>query len=89
MLGKGSFGYVYIVRHKATGCFFALKKLKKSSIKDIDQFINSIRGHFLLNHPNLVKLYTFFYDKEHIYLLLELCMDGNLARYKKHMKSDC
>jgi serine/threonine protein kinase len=43
MLGKGSFGHVLLVRHKSTGFFYALKKVKKSSVKDVDQLIISIK----------------------------------------------
>lgn len=40
-----------------------------------------------LNHPNIVKLYTFFADQAHIYLVLELCSSGqlyNFLKLKKH-----
>jgi len=38
-----------------------------------------------LNHPNVVKLYTFFSDSQHIYLVLELCSSGQLYNFlKKH-----
>lgn len=36
-----------------------------------------------LNHPNVVKLYTFFSDSLHIYLVLELCSSGQLYNFLK------
>lgn len=40
-----------------------------------------------LDQPNIVKLYSVFHDSEHIYLLMELCMDGNLKAQAKNFKS--
>ncbi len=31
-----------------------------------------------MDHPNIVKLYAFFDDKDSLYLLLELCTSGHL-----------
>lgn len=36
-----------------------------------------------LNHPNIVKLYTFFADANNIYLVLELCASGQLYNFLK------
>lgn len=36
-----------------------------------------------MNHPNLIKLYSFFYDEYKIYLLMELACDGQLYQYMK------
>lgn len=44
-----------------------------------------------LNHPNIVKLYTFFSDKEFIYLVMELCISGQLydfIRKQKYLEED-
>jgi len=49
----------------------------------MDQLILSIKGHFFLDHPNLAKLYSCFGDEEYLYLVMELCVDGSLAKYKK------
>jgi serine/threonine protein kinase len=44
----------------------------------INQLIREIKIQIFLDHPNLVKLYTFFYDSYNIYLLMELGCDGQL-----------
>jgi serine/threonine protein kinase len=62
MLGKGAMGNVYVCRHKETGFFGALKKIKKRTIRDIEQLIYSIKVHMYLNQPNIVKLYSVFND---------------------------
>ena len=34
-----------------------------------------------MNHPNIVKMFAFFADKQYIYLVLELCFSGQLYNY--------
>lgn len=58
--------------HKKTGFLCALKKVKKDSVRFmIDQFIQEIKIQMFLNHPKLVKIYGFFSDYEHFYMLIE------------------
>ena len=41
--------------------------------------------HSRLKHPAVLELYTFFEDSSYVYLVLELCHNGELQRYlKKH-----
>ena len=40
-----------------------------------------ITFHRELSHPNIIKLYDFFYDKEKIYLILEFAPNGNLFTF--------
>ena len=42
--------------------------------------------HARLKHPAIVELITFFEDASHVYLVLELCHNGELARYLKNTK---
>lgn len=41
--------------------------------------------HF--NHPNILKLYGFFDDQEHIYLILEYMEEGTLYSHFKKNKA--
>lgn len=45
--------------------------------------IREIKIQTFLNHPNIVKLYTFFCDHQFIYLALELCYSGELYDFLK------
>lgn len=36
-----------------------------------------------LNHPNIIKLYGFFDDDKHIYIILEVAMGGQLFQQLK------
>ena len=47
------------------------------------QLIREIKIQTFLNHPNIVKLYTFFCDKQFIYFVLELCYSGQLYSFLK------
>lgn len=43
--------------------------------------------HSRLKHPAILELYTFFEDANYVYLVLELCHNGELQRYfKNHNK---
>lgn len=44
----------------------------------INQLIREIKIQSYLDHPNLVKLYSYFADDYNIYLLMELGCDGQL-----------
>lgn len=70
MIGKGSIGRVFLAKHKKTSFYFALKIIKKSEVKDVNQLSLGIKCHAFLNHPNIAQLYACFYDKDYIYLLM-------------------
>lgn len=83
LLGKGSFGEVYLVQKKDTGQYYALKVLPK------DQIIgrNLIKYAFAeknvlssLNHPFIVRLHCSFQTNLRLCLLLDYCPGGDLAK---------
>ena len=67
-IGEGGFGKVTSIIHKKTGQLRAMKLIKKSTEFGYDEVENLM----LLNHPNIMKLYEYFYDtKENIYIVME------------------
>lgn len=46
-----------------------------------NQIIEEIKLQTFMNHPNVLKMYTFFKDAQQIYLVLEYCNEKCL--YKK------
>lgn len=63
---------------------FSIKIINKASVeqdKIIDQVIKETKIQSFLNHSHIVKLYSVFDDPLNIYLLLELCCEGNLYDY--------
>jgi aurora kinase, other len=87
-LGEGAFGQVFPAVHKATKMLVAIKKVAKEKVKYmLEQFINEIKIQMFLEHPNVVKLYGFFDDALHFYIIMEYMEGGNLfALIKKHKK---
>ena len=67
-IGEGGFGKVRTIIHKKTGQLRAMKLIKKSKEFNLDEIENLM----LLNHPNILKLYEYYYDEEeNIYIITE------------------
>jgi aurora kinase len=65
----------------------AIKKVKKESVKHmLDQFVQSIKIQMFLDHPNIVKVYGFFDDSLHFYIIMEYMEGGSLYSYIKKNK---
>ena len=82
-LNSGKFARVYLARKKKTSPDFlvALKVLKKATIASsgMAQYLQSeICILSNLRHPNIVRLYSYFYDAHNVYLALEYCAGGEL-----------
>jgi len=80
-LGTGTFGRVYLVKHKNNGKYFAMKVLKKSEVVRLKQVehVNSERQILSqLCNPFIVKLYKSFSDEQCLYMLLEYVIGGEL-----------
>ena len=59
---------VKTIIHKKTGQLRAVKCIKKSKEFNLDEIENLM----LLNHPNILKLYEYYYDeKDNIYIITE------------------
>ncbi|KAK8402007.1 hypothetical protein O3P69_001231 [Scylla paramamosain] len=87
-LGKGGFATVYQARCRNTGRDVAIKKINKSQIT-AGGLINRVRQevtiHSRLSHPSILQLYTFFEDQEYVYLVLEVCVKGELQKHLKNL----
>ncbi|XP_011849894.1 PREDICTED: aurora kinase B isoform X3 [Mandrillus leucophaeus] len=89
-LGKGKFGNVYLAREKKSHFIVALKVLFKSQIEKegVEHQLRreiEIQAHLQYGHPNILRLYNYFYDRRRIYLILEYAPRGEL--YKELQKS--
>jgi calcium-dependent protein kinase len=77
-LGEGTYGVVYECREKDTGEMRAIKQLERLKIKNPKRFNNELIALRTLDHPNIIKLFEIFEDKDNIYLVQELCSGGEL-----------
>mmetsp|Transcript_32184 Transcript_32184/g.53183 ORF Transcript_32184/g.53183 Transcript_32184/m.53183 type:complete len:625 (+) Transcript_32184:305-2179(+) len=81
VVGKGSFGKVFLVRENKTGEMFALKVLRKDNIIKRNQVEHtkterSVLGY--VNHPFIVGMNMAFQSKDKLYFVLDYCAGGEL-----------
>merc|ERR1719265_1655407 len=75
-LGEGTYGTVCFAKSKFTGAERAIKQISKANVKDLAQFRTEISIMKTLDHPNIIKLFETYEDKENIYLVMEICTGG-------------
>ena len=83
-LGKGSFGEVYLVQKINTKEKFAMKVLRKERIMGQNLLKYAIAERNVLslsNHPFIVKLNFAFQTSTKLFLILEYCSNGDLAKH--------
>mmetsp|Transcript_22055 Transcript_22055/g.89457 ORF Transcript_22055/g.89457 Transcript_22055/m.89457 type:complete len:270 (+) Transcript_22055:196-1005(+) len=82
-LGKGKFGNVYLAREKQSKYVVALKVLYKSQLTKSGvehQLRREIEIQSHLRHPNILRLFGYFYDQNRVYLILEFAAKGELYK---------
>jgi aurora kinase len=80
-LGSGSFGNVYLVRHKETKAEYAIKaidKRNKTNQEEKPYFRREVEVMYKIHHPNVVKLYGHFEDNNYCYFIMEYIAGGNI-----------
>ena len=83
-IGEGTFGKVKLALHKITNEEVAIKILEKAKIKnkkDLERIDKEIKYMKMLNHPNIVKIYEIFEDKDNYYISMEYVSGGELFNY--------
>lgn len=85
-LGKGKFGNVYLAREAKSKYIVALKVLFKSQLVKNNvqhQLRREIEIQAHLQHPNILRLFGYFYDETRVYLILEFAPQGELYKMLK------
>ena len=80
-IGEGSFASVYRVQNRITESIRAMKIITKSSTcseEDEQEIINEINILRTLDHPNVLKIFEFYSDKNSYSIVTELCSGGEL-----------
>ena len=88
-IGSGSFGTVYKVKKNNTGELYAMKSLSKPSLqkqKQLKYAISECKIMKQLDHPFIVPLHYAFQTPKYLYLVLELCTNGDLYGFIEKKK---
>ncbi|CAM9212764.1 unnamed protein product, partial [Phaeothamnion confervicola] len=86
-IGRGGFAAVYRCTDKRSGCAVAVKVVDKAvaggavAAASAARIVNEIRVHWSLKHPAVVEMLDFFEDDSKVYIVLELCVGGDLYRW--------
>uniref|UniRef100_A0A8C2KBH9 Serine/threonine-protein kinase PLK4 n=1 Tax=Cyprinus carpio TaxID=7962 RepID=A0A8C2KBH9_CYPCA len=89
LLGKGSFACVYRAKSVNTGLEVAIKMIDKKAMHKagmVQRVINEVEIQCRLKHPSVLELYNYFEDSNYVYLVLEMCHNGEMSRYLKERK---
>ena len=80
-LGEGSFAAVYRVQNRITDAVRAMKVINKSSTcsaEDDKEIFNEINILRTMDHPNILKIFEFYSNRESYSIVTELCSGGEL-----------
>lgn len=79
-LGRGRFSKVCEATHKFTGASHAVKIIDKSKLQGPERELlrTEIAILNLVTHPNIVRLHDVYEDKQHIFIVMELVLGGEL-----------
>ena len=82
VIGKGSFGSVYLVRRKVDQKIYALKTvfLEKLNKKEQENSVNEVRLLASVSHPNVIGYKEAFWDEKNssLNIIMEYADDGDL-----------
>ncbi|KAI8488964.1 Serine/threonine-protein kinase plk4 [Branchiostoma belcheri] len=86
LLGRGGFACVYRARSISTGLEVGIKMIDKKLMQAagmVTRVRNEVEIHCQLKHPAVLELYTCFEDSNYVYLVLEMCHNGELGSFLK------
>eukprot|EP00158_Paraphelidium_tribonemae_P008282 Partr_v1_DN28540_c1_g1_i4_m73939 putative CAMP-dependent protein kinase, catalytic subunit len=81
LIGRGSFGRVYLIKHKVTNKFFAMKALSKKDVIEADEVQHVITERNILRDTNSSFVVSFvgsFQNEHSLYILMEYVIGGEL-----------
>lgn len=83
VIGHGGFAVVYKATNTLYNVDFAIKVMSQvhhseGNIKSFEAEVNSLSK---LDHPNVIRLYDYFKEDHHLFLVLEYCSGGTLEGF--------
>jgi len=91
-LGKGSYGTVFTVMSLIDEKIYVMKRMELNHLKEKQQreCYREVGILKKVNHPNIIKYYSSFLEKNNLYIIMEYAENGDLysliKHYKKHNK---
>jgi serine/threonine protein kinase len=85
-LGRGGMGVVYLARHRLSGRLEVLKVMNKEVLArsgSKERFLREIQSAAMLDHPNVVKMYTAMELDDLMVLVMEYVNGEDLAKLVK------
>lgn len=83
-IGSGSFGTVYAAVNMDTGSVMAVKEIRMQDSQSMKQVLKAIRDEMtvleMLKHPNIVHYYGVEVHRDRVFIFMEYCQGGSLAR---------
>jgi serine/threonine protein kinase len=55
------------------------REITQSSM--MEQLVRELKIQMFVNHPNVIKVYGFFDDLLHFYIIMECALDGHLSDF--------
>ena len=86
-INEGSYGEVWLVKHKILGKYYAMKIIEKNEYSNIFQIKNEIKILKKLDHPNILKILHFHFTDNRTYVITDYCPEGDLYNEIKKKKS--
>lgn len=89
VIGKGTFGKVYLVKKISDGKIYAMKSIRKDVMIENDQIESAkMEKQILLNnkHPFLVKMSYVFQTEQKVYFIMNFIRGGELFTYLNNEK---
>lgn len=86
ILGKGSSGIVYLVKHRSNKKLYALKHIFLTNDINFEKIKLEIINLQKIKHPNVISLYSYLKIKNNFYLLFEYLVNNSLFSYLKKNK---
>ncbi|CAL5995242.1 Kinase [Hexamita inflata] len=81
LIGKGSFGSVYLAGDIVTRKIVAVKIINKKLVNDTKAIMNEILILHKCQHENIIKLENYHEDADFVYIIQELAVGGQLFKH--------